>query len=53
MPPIEVLYRLRRRRPDVFDKLEGESLSFSRAVPHSYGFDRFLVYIDGTFRDYE
>ena len=24
MPPIEVLYRLRRQRPDVFQKLEGK-----------------------------
>ena len=24
LPPLEVLYKLRRERPDVFDKLEGE-----------------------------
>jgi hypothetical protein len=23
MPPLEVLYKLRKQRPDVFDKLEG------------------------------
>jgi L-lactate dehydrogenase (cytochrome) len=29
LPPIEVLYRLRKQRPDVFDKLEGKSSSKS------------------------
>lgn len=24
MPPLEVLYKIRQQRPDVFDKLEGK-----------------------------
>ena len=29
LPPLEVLYKLRKQRPDVFDKLEGQSLSLT------------------------
>lgn len=45
LPPLEVLYRIRKQRPDVFDKLEGD-----RGMPlWKCGADSllFAVYIDG------
>lgn len=52
MPPIEVLYRLRRQRPDVFNKLEGELVlsllqTWLTLITRSY----FPVYIDGEFEN--
>jgi hypothetical protein len=33
MPPMEVLYRIRRQRPDVFERLEGNASCRLTATP--------------------
>lgn len=48
MPTIEVLYRLRQQRPDVFDKLEGTSITLSS--PLSSTAEYLLVFVDGGIR---
>lgn len=45
LPPLEVLYRIRKQRPDVFEKLEGDC---KMPVSKCGGADSpFAVYIDG------
>jgi L-lactate dehydrogenase (cytochrome) len=46
LPSIEVLYRLRKERPDVFDKLEGVYI----LPPIAYVAEFCLVYMDGGVR---
>jgi hypothetical protein len=46
LPPLEVMYKIRQQRPDLFDKMEGNKFrrDFDSSNSHNL---RGLVYIDG------